>query len=64
LARIYAFDEGMLGHVDAINEGIAALETAVNNGGDVGGGIRALTATINQAHSTFSERNEVMAGIQ
>ena len=64
LARIYAFDEGMLGHVDAINEGIAALETAVNGSGDVAGGIRSLTTTINTAHSTFAERNEVMAGIQ
>ncbi|MFQ5401357.1 MAG: hypothetical protein ACE5E7_17385 [Anaerolineae bacterium] len=63
LARLYAFDENMLNYCDQIEASVAALEKAALDGGDIGGGIRELDATLRQANETFNSRNEVLAGI-
>ena len=63
LARLYAFDETMLGHVDAIEENVGKVETAVRNNGDIQGAIRALDQALQDANQTFSQRNEILKGI-
>ncbi len=64
LARLYAFDEGMLNHADQIAASVAALEKAAATDGDIGGGIRELTTALQEANETFSARNEVLTGIE
>lgn len=63
LARLYAFDEGMLNHADQISANVAALEKATIDDGDIGGSIRDLTAALAEANETFGSRNEVLVGI-
>jgi hypothetical protein len=63
LARIYAFDESMLNHVDEIDAAIAALEKAVREDGDIGSSIRRLTSVLQLANQDFANRNEVILGI-
>jgi hypothetical protein len=63
LARLYAFDENMLNHVDEVAAGIAALQKATREDGDISGGIREMDAAVQEANSSFSERNEVLTGI-
>lgn len=64
LAQLYAFDEGMLNHVDQIAASVAALEKATMEDGDIGAGIRELNTTLQEANETFSTRNEILAGIE
>lgn len=63
LARIYAFDESMLAHVDQVEASTAALAKAAQDDGDIAGGIRELTAVLRAANETFSKRDEVIKGI-
>jgi hypothetical protein len=63
LARIYAFDENMVNHADDIAAAVAALEKTVQDGGDVGGGIRHLDDLVREANTQFSSRDEVIKGI-
>jgi hypothetical protein len=63
LARIYAFDESMVNHADDIAAAVAALEKTVQDGGDVGGGIRHLDDLVREANTQFSSRDEVIKGI-
>ncbi len=63
LARIYAFDASMLNHVDAINENIAALSTAVANDGDINLALRALNTSLEQANADWAGRQDVINGI-
>jgi hypothetical protein len=63
LARIYAFDEGMLNHTDIIEASVAALAKAVAYEGDVKRAIRDLDAAVREANETFALRNEVIMGI-
>ena len=63
LARIYAFDESMIAHVDQIEASTNALTKSAKEDGDIGGGIRELTAVLREANETFSGRDEVIKGI-
>ncbi len=63
LARIYQFDAAMMDYVDEINGGLAALETAVDEDGDISGAIRELNKVTREANSTFNSRGEVLKGI-
>jgi hypothetical protein len=63
LARIYAFDETMVNHADEIAAGVAALEKAAQDDGDVGAGIRHLDDLVREANTQFSSRDEVIKGI-
>jgi hypothetical protein len=63
LARLYAFDENMLNHVDEIAAEVATLEEAAREDGDIGASIRQLAAAVKDANESFSGRNEVLAGI-
>ncbi len=63
LARIYAFDEGMMNRADDIAAGVSALETAVNDNGDIGAAIRDLDNTLREANTHFGSRDEVIKGI-
>jgi len=63
LARLYAFDEQMLGHATAIAAGTAALNKAAQEDGDIGAGIRELDAIVQEANIAFGSRNEVLSGI-
>lgn len=63
LARIYAFDESMLAHVDQIDASTAALSKSAREGGDVGGALSELTAVLREANTTFSSRDEIIKGI-
>jgi len=63
LARLYAFDEQMLTHTDVIEASVAALAKAVRDDGDIGGAIRELDTAVQDANNIFSERNEVLKGI-
>lgn len=63
LERIYAFDESLLGFADQIQAGVDALAKAVRDGGDVSDAIRTLNSTVLEANSTWSNRDEVVLGI-
>lgn len=63
LARIYEFDANMMNYVDEIGADVAAVQTAVFDGGDIGGSIRALDASIQEASSTFNARQELLSGV-
>lgn len=63
LARVYAFDESMLNHVDQIDASVAALEKASRENGDVEAAIRVLDQALQAANSTFNSRNEVLMGV-
>jgi hypothetical protein len=63
LARIYAFDESMLNHIDEVDAAIAALEKAVREDGDIGSTIRRLTSVLQLANQDFANRNDVILGI-
>lgn len=64
LARIYAFDESMLNHVDAINESIDALSTAVTTGGDIDATLRRLNTVLAMANEDWAGRDNVIKGIE
>lgn len=63
LARLYAFDEGMLNHADQILATVAALEKAVQDNGDINGNLRALDAALQEANNVFNSRNQVLLGL-
>jgi hypothetical protein len=63
LERLYTFDENMLAYASAIAADVATVKQAVAEDGDIGGSIRALDASIQEANSTFSARQEVLSGV-
>ncbi len=63
LARIYVFDEQMLGFVDKIGEDVEALDNAAAQGANIDAAIRQLNDDLALASETFNSRNEVMLGI-
>jgi hypothetical protein len=64
LARVYDFDNSMMGHVTTIEATVGALNKAVLNNGDIGGGIRELTSACQEANSTFGTRQEILSGVR
>lgn len=62
LARLYAFDESMLNHVDQIAADTAALEKACLDDGDINGALRTLDNNLREANEVFNSRNEVLSG--
>ncbi|RMG95193.1 MAG: hypothetical protein D6706_12605 [Chloroflexi bacterium] len=63
LARLYAFDEQMLNHVDQIEAGVAALGKAVREDGDIAGALRELDTAVDEANRTFATRGELLSGV-
>lgn len=63
LARVYAFDENMLGHADQIAADAAALEKAALDDGDIRSALRGLDAAVRNANEEFSSRDEVLKGV-
>lgn len=60
LARLYTFDEQMLGHADQVTADVAALHKAVHDSGDLNAAIATLTANLRAANEAFSARQEVL----
>lgn len=63
LARIYEFDAHMMNYVDEISADVAAVQSAVYDDGDLGGAIRSLDASIQEASSTFNSRQDLLSGV-
>lgn len=63
LERIYAFDAQFFDEATLIEERVTALEQAVAQGGDTGGAISDLNVAVQQAAIAFSERQEILAGM-
>lgn len=63
LARVYEFDNNMMAYADQIATGVAAIQKAVNDGGNVGQTIRDLDRTVQEANSTFGSRQEILTGV-
>lgn len=63
LARLYAFDENMLNHVDLIEANVNALAKAVRDDGDIKAAIRELDTAVSAANTTFADRTEVIKGV-
>lgn len=63
LARIYAFDETMLNHVDQVEANTAVLAKAARDRGDISTAIRDLNTVLQDANETFSSRDEVIQGL-
>jgi hypothetical protein len=63
LARIYAFDEGMLNHAEEIAAHVAALQEAAIDDGDIAGAIRTLDQALREANSDFAQREELLSGV-
>lgn len=64
LARLYAFDEQMLNHTDQIQAEVDVLSKSVNEGGDLGEPLSALTTALLEANEIFNSRQEVLNGIK
>jgi hypothetical protein len=60
LARLYEFDEQMLGHAEQIAADVAALHKAVHDGADINTAIATLTHNLRLANETFGSRQEVL----
>jgi len=63
LARIYAFDNEMLVHVDQIMADVDTLQSAVNRGAQIEAAIAQLNKDVALANDAFTGRTEVMRGI-
>lgn len=63
LARVYEFDNNMMAYADHIATGVAAVQKAVNDGGNVEQAIRDLDRTVQEANSTFGSRQEILTGV-
>lgn len=63
LARIYAFDNEMLVHVDQIAADVDTLQEAVNRGAQIDAAISQLNEDLGLANENFAGRTEVMRGI-
>lgn len=63
LARLYAFDEGMLNHAEEIAAHVAGLQKAANDDGDIAGGIRALDEVLREANTAFAGREDLLSGV-
>jgi exonuclease VII small subunit len=63
LARIYAFDYEMLGHVDQVAADVDTLQSAVNHGAQIEAAIGQLNSDLALASETFAARTEVIRGI-
>jgi hypothetical protein len=62
LDALYDFDEGMLGHVSAIQAAIDALAAALDAGGDVKVAIRDVVSTAEEANATWRQRESAITG--
>jgi len=63
LARVYEFDNRMMNHADLIATGVAAVQKAVNDGGNVKQAIRDLDQTVQEANNAFGSRQEILTGV-
>ncbi len=63
LARIYAFDNALLGYEQQLETGLASLEFAVlGDEGNVENVLRQLDSVVTEANNTFKRRVEAMQG--
>jgi hypothetical protein len=53
----------MMAYADQIATGVAAIQKAVNDSGNVGQTIRDLDRTVQEANSTFGSRQEILSGV-
>ena len=60
LARLYEFDELMLGHAEQAAADVAALHKAVHNSGDLNEAISTLSYNLRTANEAFNSRQEVL----
>lgn len=60
LARLYEFDELMLGHSEQIAADVAALNKAVGDGANIDEAILALNQDLQAANQAFNLRQEVL----
>lgn len=63
LARLYAFDQEMLGYADQLHDDVTNLQEAVLSRGDIDTAVNALQNDLAQANETFGARTEVLRGI-
>lgn len=63
LARVYEFDNQMMNHADLITSGVAAVQKAVNDGGNVKQTIRELDQAVQEANNAFGSRQEILTGV-
>jgi hypothetical protein len=62
LDTLYYFDEGMLGHVSAIQTAIDTLAAAIEADGDVKAAIRDLVSAAEEANTTWRDRESAIMG--
>ena len=60
LARLYEFDELMLGHAEQAAADVAALHKAVHSSGDLNDAISTLSHNLRAANEAFNSRQEVL----
>ena len=60
LARLYEFDEQMLGHAEQVSADVAALHKAVHDSGDLNEAISTLSFNLRAANEAFNSRQEVL----
>jgi hypothetical protein len=60
LARLYEFDEQMLGHAEQVTADVAALHKAVHDNGDLNEAISNLNYNLRAANEAFNSRQEVL----
>ena len=63
LAHVYEFDNNMMSFADQIATGVAAVQKAVNDGGNVKQTIRELDKTVQEANNAFGSRQEILTGV-
>lgn len=63
LDQLYAFDDGMLAHVSAIQDSIDALSQAIEADGVVKEAINSVVTTAEEANARWRQRDDVLSGI-
>lgn len=62
LDALYEFDNELLTEAEAIVASIDSLQSAMDNGENLGGAIRELTATITRLQDQYNRRKDVITG--
>jgi hypothetical protein len=62
LDALYEFDNELLAEAEAIVASIDSLQSAADNGENLGGAIRELTATITRLQDKYNHRKDVITG--
>jgi hypothetical protein len=63
LERLYAFDEAQVRYLEHLDPALAALEQAVQDGGDISAALREVDVIAREANDAFRLREDVLTNL-